>query len=138
MERNLTAQGRIQAESIGRWMSKSGILPDWIICSSAKRTKLTAKICSERVGYQRSIRFESGLYEADSGKYLEIISALNDKYDSVMIVGHNPAISAVVAILTGVQLDMSECMLACIGFTTDQWISFKDDFAKLKWFQIPS
>ena len=136
--RDLTTQGRRQAESIGRWMSENGIMPDCIICSAAKRTKLTAKICSERAGYQRSIRFEDGLYDACGDTYFDIIVALNNKYDSVMIVGHNPAISAVVTILTGVQLDMSPCMLVCIGFTIDKWISVKNANAKLKWFQSPS
>jgi phosphohistidine phosphatase len=138
LARDLSGKGRRQAESIGRWMSENGMMPDWIICSSAKRAKLTAKICSERIGYQRSIRFEDSLYDACGDTYFDIIASLNDKYDSVMIVGHNPAISTMVTILTGVQLDMSPCMLVCIGFTFDKWIYVKDADATLKWFQIPS
>lgn len=136
--RDLSGKGRRQAESIGKWMSENGIIPAWIICSSAKRTKATAKICSERISYQRSIRFEDGLYDAGSDTYLDIIGALNDKYDSVMMVGHNPAISAMVTILTGVHLDMSPCMLVCIEIDLDEWRSVKDANGTLKWFQIPS
>ena len=55
-----------------------------------------------------------------------------------MIIGHNPAISAAVTILTGIQLDMSTCMLVCIEIAIDKWTSVKDANATLKWFQIPS
>jgi phosphohistidine phosphatase len=138
MGRNLSGKGRRQAESIGQWMSENGVMPDWIICSSAKRTKSTAKICSEKVGYKKSIRFEDSLYNAGSDTYLDIIAVLNNKYDSVMMVGHNPAISAIVTILTGVRLDMSPCMLVCIEIDLDEWISVKDANGTLRWFQIPS
>jgi phosphohistidine phosphatase len=136
--RDLSGKGRRQAESIGQWMLESGIMPGWIISSSAKRTKSTAKICSGQIGYQKSIRFEDSLYDAGSGTYLDIIAALNNKYDSVMMVGHNPAISAMVTILTGVHLDMSPCMLVCIETDLDEWSSVKDANGTLKWFQIPS
>ncbi len=135
--RNLSAKGRMQAESIGKWMSENGIMPEWIISSSAKRTRLTAKVCSERIGYQRSIRFEDALYDAGVDRYLDIIAALNTNYDSVMIVGHNPAISAVASMLTGVHLDMSPCMLVCVGLGIDEWESVKDADSRLKWFHIP-
>ena len=136
--RDLSGNGRRQAESIGQWMSESGIMPDWIICSSAKRTKATAKICSERIGYHKSIRFEDSLYHASDDIYLNILSALNDKYESVMMVGHNPAISALVTILTGVRLDMSPSMLVCIETDLDEWNAVRNANGTLKWFQIPS
>jgi len=98
LARDLSAKGRRQAASMGQWMSAKGIIPDRIISSSAKRTKLTAKICSELIGYQRSIRFEDSLYDARSESYFDVIAALNNRYDSVMIVGHNPAISTMVTI----------------------------------------
>ncbi|MCG6533431.1 MAG: histidine phosphatase family protein [Syntrophales bacterium LBB04] len=139
MGRDLSGKGRRQAESIGQWMSENGIMPDWIISSSAKRTKATANICAKKVGYQRSVRFEDSLYHASGDTYLDIIAALNDKYESVMMVGHNPAISALVTVLTGVHLDMSPCMLACLDFTfIDKWSSVRDANGTLKWFQIPS
>ena len=136
--RDLSSKGRRQAESIGQWMSENGILPDWIISSSAKRTKSTSNIFAKKVGYQKSIRFEDSLYHASDDTYLDIIAALNDKYESVMMVGHNPAISALVTVLTGVHLDMSPSMLVCIETDLDEWSSVRNANGTLKWFQIPS
>ena len=138
LERDLSAKGRRQAESIGQWMSENEIMPNRVICSSAKRTKFTAKICSEQIGYQRSIRFEDRLYDAGIDTYLGILAALNNKYNSVMIVGHNPTISAMVTILTGDQINLSPCMLVCIETDIDEWSSLKDVHGSLKWFHIPS
>jgi phosphohistidine phosphatase len=135
--RDLSGKGRRQAETIGKWMLENKIMPDWIICSSTKRTKSTAKICSEQIGYQKSIRFEDRLYHASGDTYLDIIAVLNDQYQSVMIVGHNPEISDTVTLLTGVHLDMSPSMLVRIEIDRDKWSAVRDANGTLKWFQIP-
>jgi len=62
LERDLSVMGRSHAESLGRWMSKKGIMPDQVFSSPAKRAKMTAEICSEKVGYQATILFEDSLY----------------------------------------------------------------------------
>jgi phosphohistidine phosphatase len=138
MEQDLSAKGRRQAESIGQWMSGNGIMPDRIISSSAKRTKFTAKICSGQIGYKKSLCFEDSLYDAGIDTYLDILAALHNTYNSVMMVGHNPAISSMVAILTGDQINMSPCMLVSIETDIDEWCSVKGAHSSLKWFQIPS
>lgn len=137
-ERDITAKGRRQAESMGQWMFEKGIVPDRIVSSPAKRAKSTARICSEGVDYPGSIRFEDDLYDPCRDKYIDIIADLKNKGDSVLIVGHNPKISSAVTILTGEQIIMSPCMLVCIEFALDKWISVKDVRGILKWVQIPS
>jgi phosphohistidine phosphatase len=138
LTRDLTVRGRRQAESIGQWMFEKGIKPDRILSSPAKRSQLTAEICSERADYQGNIRFEGDLYDPYGDKYIDVIAGLKNKHDSVMIVGHNPKISSAITILTGEQLNMSPCMLVCIEFALDKWISVKDCNGILKWVQIPA
>ena len=137
LERDLTSRGRRQAQEIGRWMAEKGIRPDLILSSPAKRAKETAHLCSKQAGYQGKIHLEDDLYEADMDKYLDIIADLKNKYDSVLIVGHNPHISAAVTILTGEHLNMSTGMLACIEIRDDKWNSVKNAKVSLKWVQAP-
>ena len=118
-------------------MAEKGIRPELILSSPAERAKTTAHICSEQAGYQGKVRLEEDLYEADMDKYLDIIADLKNKYDSVLIVGHNPHISATATILTGEQLNMSTGMLACIEIRDDKWNSVKDAKVSLKWVQAP-
>ena len=133
LERDLSAKGRRQAEFIGQWMRESGIMPDRIVSSPAKRTTVTARLCAEQAGYQGKIRFADDLYDAHSNTYIDLIAGLNNKHDSVMVVGHNPEISAVVTVLTGEPLTMPPGTLVCIEMTTDQWVAAKDGNASLKW-----
>ncbi len=137
-ERDLTAGGRRHAESLGRWMSGTGILPACIFSSPAKRSQATARICSENAGYQGCIRFEDDLYDTHGAAYFAVMADLENKYDSVMIVGHNPAISDVIAMLTGDRRHMSPCALACIEFAVEEWGSVQNSDAILKWVQIPA
>ena len=133
LERDLSAKGRRQAECIGQWMRENGIMPDRIVSSSAKRTTETAKICAEQAGYQGKIRFADDLYDAHSDTHVDLIAGLSNKHDSIMVVGHNPGISAVVTVLTGEPLAMPPGTLVCIEMTTDQWVAAKDGNASLKW-----
>ena len=136
-ERDLSAKGRRQAEALGRWMLAEGVLPDRVVSSPAKRARLTAEICSEGFDYRGHIRFEEDLYEPYGDKYIDIIADIKNKQASILIVGHNPKISAAATILTGEQVTMSPCMLVCIEFAFDNWISVKDVRGMLKWIRAP-
>lgn len=137
-ERDLTARGRRQAESIGQWMAENGIRPERMLSSPAKRSRMTAEICAEHADYQGRIRFADDLYDPYKDNYIDVIADLKNKYASVLIVGHNPKISSAVTILTGEQLNMPPCMLVCIEFALDKWISVKDGNGIVKWVQIPA
>jgi phosphohistidine phosphatase len=137
-ERDLSAKGRRQAEALGQWMFEKGILPDRVVSSPAKRARLTAEICSEGADYRGSVRFEEDLYDPYGDKYIDIIADLKDKYDSALIVGHNPKISSAVTIVTGEQLTMPPCTLVCIEFDLDKWISVKNVQGIVKWIHVPS
>jgi phosphohistidine phosphatase len=136
-ERGLTVRGRGHAESLGRWMSAEGILPARIISSSAKRAKATAEICSEIAGYQRRIRFDDGLYDAHGAAYIDIVTGLDNKYDSVMIVGHNPAVSDATAIFAGNRLNATPCSLVCIEFAVKEWHALQNSRGILNWAWSP-
>lgn len=138
LERNLTARGRRQAESLGRWMSDNGIMPARIFSSAAKRTQMTAKICAEQVSYRGRIRVEEALHETCWHTYVTVMRGLKNKDDSVMIVGHNPEISDAITIFTGDQLNMYPCTLACIEFAIESWDTTRDANGILKWVQFPA
>ena len=119
-------------------MFDHGIVPDLIFSSPAKRAKLTAEICAEGAGFHGQISIEGDLYEAYEGTYLDLLAGFNNRYGSVMIVGHNPEISDVITVLTGNPLNMSPCTLVCIEFAVEDWRSVQDGKGVLKWVHISS
>lgn len=119
-------------------MFDHGIVPDLIFSSPAKRAELTAKICAEEAGFQGQISLDGDLYEAHADTYLDLLAGFNNKYGSVMIVGHNPEISDIITVLTGNLLNMSPCTLVCIEFAVKDWGSVRDGNGVLKWVHISS
>ena len=91
-DRNITEKGKSAAEQIGLWL-KSHQLPDYIICSPARRTRETAEIVCHQLGISTAnIRLEPQLYEADLADILSIIASCPPNSRHVLLVGHNPSI----------------------------------------------
>ena len=72
-------------------MAKMGIKPDVIISSPAKRARSTAKYFSKELG--TDIVYDDSIYESTPPRLREIIKEAFKKYDSVMLVGHNPSMT---------------------------------------------
>ena len=63
-----------------------------IICSPAVRTKTTAKMFAEQIGFPSDeIGSNPELYFAGSNMFLKAARLLDDEYEAAMLVGHNPA-----------------------------------------------
>lgn len=97
-ERALTVAGRKEVEEIAGALSKLGIEPDLVATSPLKRARQTADIAAKRLKVKKG-----GLAEWDElkpeGKRADLYKKLAQfKPDSaVMIVGHEPQLSAVIA-----------------------------------------
>ena len=93
-ERPLNKRGKRDAPFMGEVLNDKKVRPDLIICSPAKRTRKTALEIAERLRYpDKKILYDENLYEASSNTILEIIKSIDDKFDSVMIFGHNPGLT---------------------------------------------
>ena len=74
---------------MGRLMLDRKLLPDHIICSTAKRAVQTLDAVNEFLHLNDVTRYEQNLYATDAPGYLEIAAAAGNDED-VMLVGHNP------------------------------------------------
>ena len=93
-DRPLNKRGKRDAPFIGEVLNDKKVKPDLIICSPAKRTKKTAIEIAEKLSYpEKKILYDEDLYEASSNILIKIIKKINEKYDSVMIFGHNPGLT---------------------------------------------
>ena len=93
-ERPLNKRGKRDAPFMGEVLRDKKVNPDLIICSPAKRTKKTAIEIAEKIGYaEKKILFDENLYEASSNTILGLIKKVDDKYESLMIFGHNPGLT---------------------------------------------
>lgn len=71
-----------------RHLRDEEISPSLVLCSSARRTRETL----DGVDPSGEVRIEEELYGASEAELLERLRRVPDAIDSVMLIGHNPAI----------------------------------------------
>jgi phosphohistidine phosphatase len=87
-DRPLAPRGRKAAKRMAKHLRQEGISPSLVLCSSARRTRETL----ERVGPDGEARIERELYGASASELLERLRRVPDDAESVMLIGHNPAV----------------------------------------------
>jgi phosphohistidine phosphatase len=104
-ERALTGRGRRNATEAGHWLLARGLLPDRVLCSSARRTRETWARVSGALGAAApaaaAVSFDERVYHAGARDMLHLIAAQPGDAATVLAVGHNPAFAELVALLTG-------------------------------------
>jgi len=93
-DRPLNNRGKRDAPFMGKVLKDKKVKIGLIISSPAKRTKKTATAIAEKLGYpEKKILFDEDLYEATSNTIIKNLKKIDEKYDSVMIFGHNPGLT---------------------------------------------
>ena len=90
-EKQLNENGRKCARLLKNWFEKNNIVLDYVLTSSANRTLTTANIIFGN--YENKIYQKRELYLCDYKEILEELKILDNNFNSVIIVGHEPSIS---------------------------------------------
>jgi phosphohistidine phosphatase len=87
-DRPLAPRGRRAVKVMAGHIRDEKISPSLVLCSPARRTRETL----EGVAPGGEVQIEDELYGASEGELLERLQRVPDEIDSVMLIGHNPAI----------------------------------------------
>ena len=139
-ERFLIDSGRNDAEMISSWLAEQGIGENFqIVSSPAERAYDTARIFAKALGYRvKLIRTRKSLYDQGEDSVLDIIRELDDEFDEVMVIGHDPALSEfAVDLANDFNTSMSTCSLVGIELETSKWAEVKYGEGKLLFHQKP-
>ena len=126
-DRPLNKRGKADAPHMGALLRREELLPDLILCSTAKRARTTAELAAEESGYEGELRLSRELYSFDAEPYLEALTELDNEYRSVMIVGHNPAMEELIEALAGQYERMPTAALAQIDLPIESWSDLDDE-----------
>jgi phosphohistidine phosphatase len=102
-ERPLARRGQRDAPVMGRWLRKSGCVPDLVLCSTAQRARETWQLAEERLGTHPRTSFEPRVYEATATELLHLARKTAAAVGILMIVGHEPAMRNLTLELTSAQ-----------------------------------
>jgi phosphohistidine phosphatase len=129
-ERPLNGRGVRSARLMGEVLSEYGHAPDLVITSTAVRARSTASLANEAGTWGADVVLEAGLYGAGVDDAIQIASDAPD-VDRVMLVGHQPTWSALVAALSGDTVDMKTADVSVIEFDIDVWTKLPTTRGKL-------
>jgi len=97
-DRPLAKRGKRDAPVAGRWLGRSGFVPDAVVCSTARRARETwelakAGLADAAGGASPPVRYEPRVYEATVLGLLMLVREFPDDERTVLIVGHNPGMA---------------------------------------------
>ena len=138
-DRKLNARGLRDAPRIGEVLNNKGYSPDVIYSSSAKRALTTAKIIAEKIRYPvDNIVVSKNIYDATTNDLVKLINKIDDKYESVMLFGHNPGFTVLANLFADKYIDnMPTCAVAVIELNVELWKEVESDCGKLIAFEYP-
>lgn len=100
-ERPLTEKGVEVCGVVTDFLRQQQPLPQRVLCSTAVRAKQTAQYVLEGLDQIVPIDYIPSLYLAEPSHIIQLIHGLDDKVESVMIVGHNPGLQQFSILLPG-------------------------------------
>lgn len=113
--RPLAKRGRRQAPDAGRWLAANVDRIDLAVVSPARRARSTWNLVAAELAAAPDVRIEDRLYAAPDHALLEVVRALSDDLETVVLVGHNPGLEDLVRTLTGHWTAMPTSALAVIS-----------------------
>lgn len=96
--RVLTLRGEAEADAAGAWLKQHAAAPARVLCSPAARARETCERVLAAIGYT-DVRSEARIYEATPAALIRVLDEHADA-NPLLLVGHNPGLENLVALLT--------------------------------------
>lgn len=98
LARALSLRGEAEADAAGVWLKKHRAVPERVLCSPATRTRQTCERVLEVLGYA-DLRSDARIYDATPAALIRVLDEHADA-GSILLVGHNPGLETLVALMT--------------------------------------
>lgn len=100
-DRRLAPRGEDDARAAGRWLHAAPWTLDRVLCSSAARARETWLRAAAEMTAKPQVTYEKRAYPGDVSTLVELLRSTPDDVDTLVLVGHNPALEDLVVTLTG-------------------------------------
>ncbi len=143
--RTLTMQGREEAQGVGENLAEHGFKPDFVLCSTATRTRETLAELQNSFSELLEVEYVTKIYNASDVELLAQIAKVTDDVRTLMVVGHNPGLYQLSLILAKegdkqmhnkLQMQFPTCALVVINFEGN-WQNILNSRSKLTLFAVP-
>ncbi len=125
--RPLNKRGKQDAPLMGKLLKDEELTPDLIITSTAERALTTAELVALACDFEGELVTTRHFYHADPATYLEMLQGVDDQYNRVMIVGHNPGMQELLADLTDQAEHFTTANIAHVELPITSWSQLNED-----------
>jgi phosphohistidine phosphatase len=101
----LARRGRRDAPVMGRWLRTAGLVPDLVVCSTARRARETWQLAQAALGGAPPARFDERVYQASAAQLMDLIRGEPATSVTLLVVGHDPAVPGLALTLAGTAPD---------------------------------
>jgi phosphohistidine phosphatase len=143
-ERPLAPRGRRDAKRVAEHLVRLAIVPELVLCSSARRAHETLGRLRAALGDTTSVLLEAKLYAASADQLLDRLRAVPDAVASVLVIGHNPGLHDLALLLASAGADLERleakfptAALATLALPKATWSQLSPADAVLDAFVVP-
>jgi phosphohistidine phosphatase len=116
-ERPLNGRGRRDAPAAGRWLRDHIGHVDTAVCSPATRARQTWELVAGELADPPAVTLDDRVYGATVTTLLAVVRDLPEPAGTSLLVGHNPGLEELVALLTGEEPGMKTSSVAVLAWS---------------------
>jgi len=135
--RPLKRRGIRAARLIGRTLTRLAEAPELVLTSDALRARETAEVARDAGGWSAPLELCPAIYEAGASALLAQVQGVQADVARVLLVGHQPGLSQLIAELTGGEPDFPTAALARLDFELERWSELTPRSGRLAWLVTP-
>ncbi|WP_266203320.1 SixA phosphatase family protein [Pontibacter kalidii] len=138
-DRPLNKRGRHDAPLMGQELAARGVAPQLVISSPAVRAISTATLVSRELDYDPDdILVDTRVYGADRDDLLEVVQHAPAEVDSLLLVGHNEALSEFANMLSQEPIgSLPTAGVVGLQFDCESWFDISKENATLLFHDFP-
>ena len=146
-DRPLNAKGQRAANRIGRYLRDRHIRFDHVVASPAVRVVETIEHVAAGAGELIAPSWDKRIYLASAVSLLDVVQEADDRYDSLLLVGHNPGLEDLVLMMVPdkpgdeardqIEEKFPTASIAELSFPVDRWEDVRPNQGTLSLFVRP-
>lgn len=138
-DRPLNERGKKNAPAMAQRLINNQIAIDAFVASPAKRAAKTATYFADAYGVKKeNIIWVDELYLASASTFFNVISNINNQFQTVAIFSHNNGITDFANQLTNTRIDnIPTCGIFALKANTDNWAAFATALKSFLFFDYP-
>jgi phosphohistidine phosphatase len=115
-DRPLTDSGKQRAAAIGTWLAQTGLVPDLVLVSPARRAAQTWERAAASLPPDLSSAVDARIYENTVEGLLALVREVPEDVHTVAVIGHNPSIGELARAIDDGQGDPDAVRIVGAGF----------------------